>query len=170
MYEKRWGRAENQPQSQPNGMGKKRIIQKSEEELLKESKVPEQGVSRKTSEEGSGKKLKEGRVYIYSSYNNTLMTLTDPVGNVISTVSAGSIGFKGTKKSTPFAASKVAENLAQIAKAKGIDKIEIRIKGIGSGRDSALRSLGGKGLEVTSIQDITPLPHNGPRAPKVRRI
>jgi len=84
--------------------------------------------------------------------------------------SAGSIGFKGTKKATPFAASKVAEATAQIAKKMGIERVAVFIKGIGSGRESALRSLAAKGLEIVSIKDITPIPHNGCRSPKVRRV
>ena len=153
-------------------MGKKRVIKKSEEELVQGSKLSQSSVAvvPKSTEESPAKRIKAGRVYIYSSYNNTLMTLTDERGNIIANVSAGAIGFKGTRKSTPFAASKVADMLVQIAKSKGLEKIEVKIKGVGAGRDSALRSIGTKGLEVTSIQDITPIPHNGPRPRKVRRV
>ena len=151
-------------------MGKKRVIKKSEEEVIEESKATQPSVAKKIPPLSPAKKLKEGRIYIYSSYNNTLMTLTDSLGNVISNVSAGAIGFKGTKKSTPFAASKVADMVAQTARNKGMERVEIRIKGIGSGRDSALRTIGAKGFEVTSIHDMTPVPHNGPRPRKVRRV
>ena len=113
---------------------------------------------------------REGRVYVYSSYNNTIISLTDPKGNVLASLSAGRIGFKGTRKSTPFAASKVADAISQLAETKGISKVEIFIKGVGAGRDSALRSLGTKTFEITGIRDITPIPHNGPRPPKVRRV
>ena len=149
-------------------MGKKRIIAKSEEAP---AKMP-------SGAQPAGEVLgvqaprarKEGRIYIFSSYNNTKMSLTDPAGNVLSNVSAGAIGFKGARKSTPFAASKVAETLSTAAKNKGIDRVEILIKGIGSGRESALRSFATKGMEILSIRDITPVPHNGPRPRKVRRV
>lgn len=145
-------------------MGKKRIIQKSGQEPTGEV----EGKASKASSQGG--KIQEGRVYVFSSYNNTIMSLTDNRGNVLAGVSAGAIGFKGTKKSTPFAASKVADTLSISAKNKGIEKIDIFIKGVGAGRDSALRSLGTKGFEILSIRDITPIPHNGPRAPKARRV
>lgn len=150
-------------------MGKKRIIAKSEEttEGKSSSAKPEGEVQ--VSQE-SHKTRKEGRIYIFSSYNNTKMSLTDPAGNVLSNVSAGAIGFKGARKSTPFAASRVAETLCIAAKNKGIDRVEIFIKGIGSGRESALRSFATKGMEILSIKDVTPVPHNGPRPRKVRRV
>jgi small subunit ribosomal protein S11 len=150
-------------------MGKKRIIAKSEEELLKEREKVEAKVKREA-EVGTVQKLKEGKVYISSSYNNTIMTLTDLQGNVLCWISAGSIGFKGAKKSTPFAASKVAEALTQRAKKMGIEKVEVLVKGIGSGRESAIRSIAARDLDIISIKDITPVPHNGCRPPKVRRV
>ena len=150
-------------------MGKKRIIAKSEEELLKEREKVEAKV-KKEAEVGTVQKLKEGKVYISSSYNNTIMTLTDLQGNVLCWISAGSIGFKGAKKSTPFAASKVAEALTQRAKKMGIEKVEVLVKGIGSGRESAIRSIAARDLDIISIKDITPVPHNGCRPPKVRRV
>ena len=149
-------------------MGKKRIIKQTEEELLKEREKVETKVKKETKE--TLKKIKEGRIYIFSSYNNTIITLTDLKGNVLAWVSAGSIGFKGTKKATPFAASKVAEAITQIAQKIGIEKTEIFVKGIGSGRESAIRSLAARGLEIVSIKDTTPIPHNGCRRPKVRRV
>lgn len=150
-------------------MGKKRIIQKSEKELIAESEKIESKAKKETKTEVS-QKVKEGRIYIFSSYNNTIITLTDNQGNVLTWTSAGSIGFKGAKKATPFAASKVAEVLAQTARKLGIEKIHVLIKGIGSGRESAIRSLAARGLDITSIKDITPIPHNGCRPPKVRRM
>src|SRR3989344_415024 len=147
-------------------MGKKRIIKKGEEGVSPEGS-PSEG--EKGEPKVSSKRIPEGRVYVYSSYNNTLMSLCDAKGNVLEQVSAGSMGFKGTKKSTPFAASKVADAIAQIAKDKGMEKAAILIKGVGSGRDSALRALGSKGFEISSVEDITPVPHNGPRPRKVRR-
>lgn len=150
-------------------MGKKRIITKSEEELLKETERVEAGM-KKDVKTKKLPEIKEGRLYISSSYNNTLITLTDLHGNVLTWTSAGSIGFRGTKKATPFAASKVAEAISLAAKKLGIEKVEILIKGIGSGRDSAIRSLAARGLEIISIADITPVPHNGCRPRKVRRV
>ena len=150
-------------------MGKKRIIQQSEKELIAETEKVE-AKTRKEAKVEPLQRVKEGRVYIFSSYNNTIITLTDNQGNVLSWTSAGSIGFKGTKKSTPFAASKVAEVLTQTAKKLGIEKVQILVKGIGSGRESAIRSLVARGLDATSIKDITPIPHNGCRPPKARRV
>ena len=150
-------------------MGKKRIVTKTETELLKEREKVEAKV-KKEIVEAPQKRIKEGRIYIFSSYNNTIITLTDLEGNVLHWTSAGNIGFKGTKKATPFAASKVAEVMAQAAKKLGIEKVAVLIKGIGSGRESALRSLAARGLEITSIKDVTPIPHNGCRPPKVRRV
>lgn len=149
-------------------MGKKKIIAPTQTELVKESEKVEAKVKKEVKE--TSKKFGEGRVYIFSSYNNTIMSLADPNGNVLGWVSAGGIGFKGSKKSTPFAASKVAEAVFQIAQKVGIQKINVFIKGVGAGRESALRSLAAKGLEVSSIKDVTPIPHNGNRPPKPRRV
>lgn len=147
-------------------MGKKRIAQKSGEKEISKGVKTEPSSLEVPVEKG----FKEGRVYVYSSYNNTIISLTDPKGNVLASLSAGRIGFKGTKKSTPFAASKVADAISQVAESKGIGKVEVFIKGVGAGRDSALRSLGTKTFEIMGIRDITPIPHNGPRPPKVRRV
>lgn len=148
-------------------MGKKRIIAKAEPGSVSETEI-------KKDEEALYKKavlgVDEGRIYINSTYNNTIMTLTDLKGNALTWISAGNIGFKGTKKSTPFAASKVAESLSDRAKKIGINKVWVIIKGIGSGRESALRSLAARGIEILSIKDATPVPHNGCRPPKVRRV
>ncbi|MDO8470585.1 MAG: 30S ribosomal protein S11 [bacterium] len=145
-------------------MGKKRIITKGEIGEAQAGAVAEPSLKSKKSQS------KEGKVYIASSYNNTLMTLTDEKGNVLVSFSAGQMGFKGTKKSTPFAASKVADALSLNAQNRGIERVRVVVKGVGSGRDSALRSIGAKGLEILSITDATPIPHNGPRPPKVRRV
>jgi len=152
-------------------MGKKRIIQKTEKELIEEREKIEAAVKKESKAEVpvSGK-IKEGRVYISSSYNNTAITLTDLQGNVLAWTSAGAIGFKGAKKATPFAASKVAEAISQTIKKLGIQKIAVSVKGIGSGRESAIRSLASRGFEIVSIVDTTPVPHNGCRARKVRRV
>jgi small subunit ribosomal protein S11 len=150
-------------------MGKKRIITKTEAELLKEKERIEAKVQKEIKVE-IPQKIKEGKVYISSSYNNTIITLTDSKGNVLIWSSAGKIGFKNTKKGTSFAATKVAEFIAEAAKKAGIGIFQVLVKGIGPGRDSALRSLAARGLEITSIKDITPIPHNGCRPPKVRRV
>lgn len=151
-------------------MGKKRIIVKSEEGLMeKKDKVSDAGTTFHIKKEAAHK-IKEGRIYIFSSYNNTIMSLTDEKGNVLVNISAGSVGFKGTKKSTPFAASKVAEALAETCHKLGIEKIQVYVKGIGAGRESAIRSLVAKGIDIVSIKDVTPIPHNGCRPPKVRRV
>jgi len=151
-------------------MGKKRIIQKSEEELLKEREKIETAVKKEAKVEVLPGKINEGKIYITSSYNNTIITLTDMKGNVLAWTSAGTIGFKGTKKATPFAASKVAEAIVQAIKKLGIQKLAVFVKGIGSGRESAIRSLAARDLDIVSITDVTPVPHNGCRPPKVRRV
>jgi small subunit ribosomal protein S11 len=151
-------------------MGKKHVIKKTEEEILKEGEKIEERVRKGAQTLGPSVKLSKGRAYINATYNNTIITLTDFQGNVLSWASAGSIGFKGTKKSTPFAATKVGEIIAENGKKIGLKEISVFVKGVGSGRESAVRSLGTHGLNIVSIKDITPLPHNGCRPPKVRRV
>ena len=112
----------------------------------------------------------EGIGYIKSTFNNTIITLTDKYGNTISWASSGIVGFKGSRKNTPFAAAQAAEKAAQEAMSRGLSKIEVRIKGPGGGRESAVRALQSSGLEITSIMDLTPIPHNGCRPPKKRRV
>jgi len=150
-------------------MGKKRIIKKSEEELLKEREIVDAGVKKEVKTKKS-LRTKEGSLYISSTYNNTIITLTDNKGQVLAWRSAGSIGFKGSKKATPFAASKVAEALCLVSDKLGISKIKVFVKGIGSGRDSAIRSLASHGLQIDSVADVTPVPHNGCRPKKTRRV
>jgi small subunit ribosomal protein S11 len=150
-------------------MGKKHVIKKSEEEILKEREKVDEALKKEVKVETT-RKIREGRIYISSSYNNTIMTLTDQRGNVLCWTSASNIGFKGTKKATPFAASKVAEAMVQRAKKLGIENVEVLVKGIGSGRESAIRSLAVRGLNIISIKDRTPIPHNGCRPRKVRRV
>jgi small subunit ribosomal protein S11 len=112
----------------------------------------------------------QGRAYIYSTFNNTLVSLTDPQGNVIATASAGTVGFKGSRKGTAFAAQRAAEQAARKGMDSGLRQIDVFIKGPGAGREAAIRSLQGAGLFVTSIRDVTPIPHNGCRPPKRRRV
>lgn len=150
-------------------MGKKRVIIKTKEELLKERERVEAAV-KKEIKLRAPQKVKEGRIYIYSSYNNTILTLTDNQGNVLYWTSAGRIGFKGTKKGTPFAASRVAEAMAQAAYKLKVRKIKVFIKGIGSGRNSAIKSLAARDLDIVSVKDVTPIPHNGCRPKKPRRV
>ena len=112
----------------------------------------------------------QGRAYIYSTFNNTLVSLTDPQGNVIATASAGTVGFKGSRKGTAFAAQRAAEQAARKGMDSGLRQIDVLIKGPGAGREAAILSLQGAGLFVTSIRDVTPIPHNGCRPPKRRRV
>ncbi len=151
-------------------MGKKRVIVQNEKELLSEKEKVDAKVQKEVSAEALHRGIKDGKIYIFSSYNNTIMSLTDLKGNVLSWASAGAIGFKGTKKSTSFAASKVAEVIFQSARKLGVSKVIVLVKGVGSGRDSAIRSLAAKGLDIVSIKDITPIPHNGCRPRKARRV
>jgi len=111
-----------------------------------------------------------GVAHVKATFNNVIVTLTDLYGNTISWASSGKMGFKGSKKNTPFAAQIAAESAAKAACDLGMKKVEVLIKGVGSGRDAAVRSLNTAGLEITSIKDITPLPHNGCRPPKKRRM
>jgi len=152
-------------------MGKKKIIKKTEEELLKETDKVESASKKAVSEKQvSARKMETGRVYINATYNNTLLTASDKSGNVISWASAGSLGFSGPKKSTPFAASKVVAVVSEKLKKLGMSNVDIIVKGVGAGRDSAIRSLANQGFNILSIKDVTPIPHNGPRPPKVRRV
>lgn len=116
------------------------------------------------------KNIEKGQAHIASSFNNTMVTLTDMTGNVISWASAGQLGFRGSRKSTPFAAQEAAHEAATKAKEHGLKSVEVYVKGPGSGREAAIRSLQANGLEVTMIKDVTPIPHNGCRPPKRRRV
>ncbi len=116
------------------------------------------------------KNIEKGQAHIQSTFNNTLVTLTDLGGNALSWSSAGSLGFKGSRKSTPFAAQMAAEEAAKAAMEHGLKTVEVYVKGPGSGREAAIRALQGAGLEITLIKDITPIPHNGCRPPKRRRV
>ena len=151
-------------------MGKKHVIQQSDEELLKERAQVEEALKKEAKVKQSTERVREAKIYISSSYNNTIITLTDLAGQVLAWKSAGSVGFKGTKKATSFAASRVAEAIANIAKKLGIEKLQILVKGIGAGRESAVRSFVAQGLDIILIKDVTPIPHNGCRPRKVRRV
>ena len=116
------------------------------------------------------KNIDKGSAHIHSSFNNTIVTIADVQGNVISWASAGELGFKGSRKSTPYASQMAAEKAAQAAMEHGLKSVEVYVKGPGSGREAAIRALQGAGLEISMIKDVTPIPHNGCRPPKRRRV
>ena len=152
-------------------MGKKKIKKQTEEELLKESEHVSSGAKpQESAGVKTGRQIVRGRIYIQVSYNNTFITVTDEKGDVLAWSSAGSLGFKGPKKATPYAASKVAEAVIEKIKKNGFVEVEVFVTGIGSGRESAVRSLANHGLNIVYIKDTTPIPHNGPRPKKVRRV
>lgn len=149
-------------------MGKKKVIEQTKDEVKKEAGAAEKAPTKQTS--APKQRWENGRIYIQATYNNTIITVTDDKGAVITWLSAGSMGFSGPKKATPFAASKVAEAITQKIEKSGPNNVEIFVRGVGSGRDSAIRSFAGKGLNITAIKDVTPIPHNGPRPAKTRRV
>ena len=116
------------------------------------------------------KNVEKGAAHIRATYNNTIVTITDVNGNTVSWASAGELGFKGSRKSTAFAAQMAAESAAKIAADNGMKSVEVYVKGPGQGRESAIRALQTQGLEITVIRDVTPVPHNGCRPPKIRRV
>ena len=130
-------------------------------------------MARKSVGKGKQKERKNipvGVAHIRATFNNTLITITDPNGNTISWASAGNVNFKGSRKGTPFAAQVAADKASRLAQEHGLKKLEVMVKGPGSGRETAIRSLQASGLEVTGIVDVTPIPHNGCRPPKRRRV
>ncbi len=127
-------------------------------------------VKKTTTRKKVTKNIDKGQVHIQSSFNNTLITVTDDQGNAITQCSAGALGFKGSRKSTPFAAQQACEKAAAVAKEHGLKSVDVFVKGPGSGRESSIRALEVAGLAVTSITDVSPIPHNGCRAPKRRRV
>ena len=144
-------------------MGKKIIVKKN-------SSGVDSALKARSLSKVMKKKIVEGKLYVESTYNNTRLSLTDKEGNVLAWSSSGSLGFKGAKKGTPFAASKIGELLGEKAKGAGIKEVAVVVKGVGSGRESAIRAFSSFGVEVVSIIDRTPVPHNGPKARKPRRI
>lgn len=126
--------------------------------------------SKKVRRKKEKKNIEVGCAHINSTFNNSIVTITDKVGNALSWSSAGALGFKGSRKSTPFAAQSAAETAAKSAMEHGLRSVEVYVKGPGSGREAAIRSLQAAGLEVTLIKDVTPIPHNGCRPPKRRRV
>ena len=127
-------------------------------------------VTKKVAKKRVRKSVQHGQAHIQSSFNNTIVTLTDAEGNALSWASAGGLGFKGSKKSTPYAAQMAAETAAKAAARYGLKTVDVMVKGPGSGREAAIRALSACGIDVVSIQDVTPVPHNGCRPPKRRRV
>lgn len=144
-------------------MGKKRIIRKS-------GGTVDQGLKSRSLARVAKKNIIAGTLHVHATYNNTKVLLTDKQGNAIAWSSSGALGFAGAKKGTPFAAAKVGELVGDKAAIIGVKEVDVVIRGVGAGRESALRAFAGKGIEVTRIADDTPIPHNGPRAPKARRV
>ncbi len=144
-------------------MGKKRLIKQSGQKADK-------SLAARSLARTLKKKIASGMLHVQSTFNNTIVTLTDNAGNVLMQSSSGSLGFKGAKKGTPFAAAKVGELLGERAQAAGIKEVDVIVKGVGSGRESAIRSFSSFGVELRRIQDQTPVPHNGPRPRKSRRV
>ncbi len=144
-------------------MGKRRI-------LKKQGSGVDSGKRDRALSKTSKRKIDRAVLHIESSYNNTRVVLADQTGGAIMWSSSGSLGFAGNRKSTPFAAAKVGEVIGEKAVAMGVKEADVYIKGVGSGRESALRAFAGKGIQILSVHDVTPVPHNGPRARKPRRI
>jgi small subunit ribosomal protein S11 len=140
-------------------MGKKRIVKTG----ASESKA-------KSSSKGSKRKISEGTLFVEATFNNTKVSLADKKGNVIFWSSSGALGFKGAKKGTPFAAAKVGDLLAEKAETIGLKEVDVIVKGVGTGRESAIRSFMSRGVEILSIKDKTPIPFNGPKPKKPRRV
>ncbi len=141
-------------------MGKKRIVKKGGDSS---------GASAASSAR-SRRKLADGILFVEATYNNTKVCLGDKSGNIVTWSSSGSLGFSGAKKGTPFAAAKVGEVIGERATAMGVKEVSVVVSGVGAGRESSIRAFSSKGIQITAIKDMTPVPHNGPRPPKARRI
>lgn len=141
-------------------MGKKRVIKKGGQD----------DVRNRASSRAVKKKLDKGILFVNATYNNTLVSLTDTTGNLYASSSSGALGFSGSKKGTPYAAGKVGELLAEKAEAMGMKEVDVVIKGVGAGRESSVRAFVARGMTIGTIKDATPIPFNGPKAPKPRRV
>lgn len=157
-------------------MGKKKIVEveentekKTAEAVADSSTTTEAEASTQVPTKSSKRRFETGILCVESTYNNTKLVLTDEKGNTLAWSTSGALGFKGAKKGTPFAAAKIGETLAQKAQAFGVKEVKVVVKGVGSGRESAIRGFISKGINLISIKDMTPVPHNGPKAPKPRR-
>ncbi len=144
-------------------MGKKRIIRKS-------GGTVDQGLKSRSLARAVKKNIGAGTLHVHATFNNTKVLLSDKSGNTVAWSSSGALGFSGAKKGTPFAAAKVGELVGEKAVMIGLKEVDVVIRGVGSGRESALRGFAGKGIEISRITDDTPIPHNGPRPPKPRRV
>ncbi len=144
-------------------MGKKRIVKKN-------SSGVDSALKARSLAKVVKKKIVEGVLYVESTYNNTRLSLSDKSGNILAWSSSGALGFKGAKKGTPFAASKIGELIGEKAQQAGIKEVSVTVKGVGSGRESAIRAFSAYGVEITSIIDKTPVPHNGPKPRKPRHV
>ncbi len=141
-------------------MGKKRIVKKEGEGAAAPA----------ASKRSSKRKLETGTLYVEATYNNTKVALADTSGNVVAWSTSGALGFQGAKKGTPFAAAKVGELLADKAQQMGVREVAVIVRGVGAGRESSIRAFSSRGIQISSIKDTTPVPHNGPRPPKPRRV
>lgn len=148
-------------------MGKKRIIEQTESEPKNANADQEQS---KPATKGSKQRIAVGTLYVQATYNNTKLLLADAEGNAISSSSSGALGFSGAKKGTPFAAAKVGELIGEKAQQMGIKDASVVVKGVGAGRESAIRAFASKGINISMIRDKTPIPHNGPKPKKPRRV
>jgi small subunit ribosomal protein S11 len=152
-------------------MGKKKIQSQTEQEVLKEKEIQESTQKKViASHQSKARRVDRGLVFVRSTYNNTIVTICDSRGDVLAWASAGALGFKGPKKATPYAASKTVETLIEKVRKIGLTDVNVFVRGIGSGREAAVRALASYGLNILSIKDITPVPHNGCRPRKVRRV
>ncbi len=151
-------------------MGKKKVAKKENNETALVEKAKVESAIAKSSTKSSVKKVDTGNAYIKATYNNTLISVTDEKGNLLAWSSAGSLGFSGPKKATPFAASKIVLALTEKLKKTGPVNLHVIVTGVGGGRDSAVRSFANQGFNILSIRDVTPIPHNGPRPTKTRRV
>ena len=144
-------------------MGKRKVLKKN-------SSGVDNALKARSLSKGLRKKVTEGKLYVESTYNNTKLSLTDKTGNVLAWTSSGALGFKGAKKGTPFAATKIGELLGEKAEQAGIRTLDVVVKGVGSGRESAIRAMMAFNIEILSIVDKTPVPHNGPKPKKPRHV
>lgn len=150
-------------------MGKKKVTTQAGDEAVKEGAAGAAAAPKATTA-SKKRRVESGMVYINATYNNTVITVTDAQGNVVAWASSGSLGFSGPKKATPFASQKIIAALTEKTAGTGPRNVQVIVKGIGGGRDSAIRSLINQGFEISSIKDVTPIPFNGPRPVKTRRV
>lgn len=151
-------------------MGKLKIITKEEEAIKNDAVAPVEESASKSSVKVPKKKIVSGTLHVEATFNNTKVVLSDKEGNTLFWTSSGSLGFKGAKKGTPFAASKAGSVIGEKAKALGIKEVDVKVKGVGSGREPTIRAFMAYDIEISSVRDVTPVPHNGPKPKKPRRV